>query len=387
MPGRSFTSQTSYRYGFNGQEKSLEVSENSTTAEFWQYDARIGRRWNVDPVEKEWESPYLCFSGNPIALSDINGDNAGDSDKPKGSGTEKDPYKGADVVVKAARPREAKKMVTYEVKHDFLGVYKTDVTYYFHRGGWKKGDGTFTASGYYEENEYKNLMGVTGVSMALYNATSSLIKPSPYAYDPNQIENSEQNLESLLLGIPSDELLSGLYQNAANNNYKVLFNRTGAINFSSINVEDLIGLGEIAKFSLKFLGTRGANKLAKAEIVSVRNLFRVRKTQNVATLGGIIEGKHGHFGMAVSGEAIITGLVNTPKIRVFSTQIVRYDRLYDSEVKLLEAFAQRFHKTPNIKGKLTLISERTFCPSCESVIEQFQKMFPNVKVNLINGVK
>jgi len=31
----------------------------------------------VDPVLKQWESPYLCFSGNPIWYSDPAGDNAG----------------------------------------------------------------------------------------------------------------------------------------------------------------------------------------------------------------------------------------------------------------------------------------------------------------------
>ena len=74
MPGRSF-SVGSYRYGFNGQEKSDEIDPNgnSMTAEFWQYDSRIGRRWNVDPVRKDYESPYLCFGGNPIWMSDAKG--------------------------------------------------------------------------------------------------------------------------------------------------------------------------------------------------------------------------------------------------------------------------------------------------------------------------
>ena len=59
-------------------EKDDEVSGsgNSYTAEFWQYDARLGRRWNVDPVDKPWESSYATFSGNPIYYIDPNGDNA-----------------------------------------------------------------------------------------------------------------------------------------------------------------------------------------------------------------------------------------------------------------------------------------------------------------------
>ena len=71
MPGRKYSAGSEYRYGFNGQEKSKEVFENSTSAEFWQYDARIGRRWNVDPVYKH--SPYETFGGNPILMMDKNG--------------------------------------------------------------------------------------------------------------------------------------------------------------------------------------------------------------------------------------------------------------------------------------------------------------------------
>ena len=64
-----------YRYGFNGQEKDDEVagSGNSYTAQFWQYDSRLGRRWNVDPVIKTHESPYSTFAGNPIWFADPNG--------------------------------------------------------------------------------------------------------------------------------------------------------------------------------------------------------------------------------------------------------------------------------------------------------------------------
>jgi hypothetical protein len=60
-------------YGFGGQERSTEINENSYTAEFWQYDSRIGRRWNVDPVKKDYESPYSVLGNNPIWFIDTNG--------------------------------------------------------------------------------------------------------------------------------------------------------------------------------------------------------------------------------------------------------------------------------------------------------------------------
>jgi hypothetical protein len=65
-----------YRYGFNGQEKDDEIAGNgnSYTAEFWQYDSRIGRRWNVDPVVKPWRSGYNAFDNSPIWKVDPNGD-------------------------------------------------------------------------------------------------------------------------------------------------------------------------------------------------------------------------------------------------------------------------------------------------------------------------
>jgi len=76
MPGRKFNAG-SYRFGFNGAESDDEISGsgNLYTAEFWEYDTRIGRRWNVDPVDKPWMSPYHAFSNKPILNIDPNGAN------------------------------------------------------------------------------------------------------------------------------------------------------------------------------------------------------------------------------------------------------------------------------------------------------------------------
>jgi hypothetical protein len=65
-----------YRFGFNTQEKDDEVygAGNLNTAMFWEYDTRIGRRWNVDPKSNIWESEYAVFGGNPILNTDVNGD-------------------------------------------------------------------------------------------------------------------------------------------------------------------------------------------------------------------------------------------------------------------------------------------------------------------------
>lgn len=73
MPGRVFNNGA-YRYGYNGQDCSNELNDNLYTAQFWEYDSRIGRRWNMDPINKEYESSYATLSNNPIARMDPNGD-------------------------------------------------------------------------------------------------------------------------------------------------------------------------------------------------------------------------------------------------------------------------------------------------------------------------
>src|SRR5690625_3069201 len=61
-----------YRFGFNGQEKVNEIAGmgNHNTAEFWEYDTRLGRRWNVDPVDQISVSNYAVNGNNPIFYVD-----------------------------------------------------------------------------------------------------------------------------------------------------------------------------------------------------------------------------------------------------------------------------------------------------------------------------
>jgi len=95
MEARTFKVQNAdYKYGMNTQEKDDEQKRsgaledhlriktteqiygkgNSTTAEHWQYDSRLGRRWNVGPKPNVSISSYACFGNNPLFSSDIHGD-------------------------------------------------------------------------------------------------------------------------------------------------------------------------------------------------------------------------------------------------------------------------------------------------------------------------
>jgi hypothetical protein len=72
MPGRTFSVEK-YRYGMNTQEKDDEIFEGAFTAEYWEYDSRVGRRWNLDPINQTGVSNYACFYNNPNTFVDPNG--------------------------------------------------------------------------------------------------------------------------------------------------------------------------------------------------------------------------------------------------------------------------------------------------------------------------
>ena len=74
--GHFCISKIGYFFRFNWQEQDNEIAGagNIMTAEFWMYDGRLGRRWNVDPKPNESISGYSCFGNNPMLLMDNLGD-------------------------------------------------------------------------------------------------------------------------------------------------------------------------------------------------------------------------------------------------------------------------------------------------------------------------
>jgi LysM domain len=77
--------RSNYMFGFNGQEKVDEISGtgNHNTALFWEYDTRLGRRWNLDPVDQVNISNYAVNYNNPIQFNDPLGNTGNDPVKVK----------------------------------------------------------------------------------------------------------------------------------------------------------------------------------------------------------------------------------------------------------------------------------------------------------------
>jgi hypothetical protein len=64
----------------------------------------------------------------------------------------------------------------------------------------------------------------------------------------------------------------------------------------------------------------------------------------------------------------------------------------DTEYKMLNRVAADHGAVkdgtyPEVTGELKIVSERHYCNSCRGVISQFNKMFPNIKLILVDGAK
>lgn len=70
MPGRTYQNTLGVPYAYQGQEKDAETG--LLNFELRQYDARLGRWYNPDPMGQH-HSPYLAMSNNPISSVDFDG--------------------------------------------------------------------------------------------------------------------------------------------------------------------------------------------------------------------------------------------------------------------------------------------------------------------------
>ena len=71
--------------------------------------------------------------------------------------------------------------------------------------------------------------------------------------------------------------------------------------------------------------------------------------------------------------------IDVPK----SSGEIRTNTYLDTEAKLFEYFADLYEKEPF--QSITMLSERGMCDSCKGVMEQFKKLYPDVKVNVVSN--
>ncbi len=237
-----------YRYGFNGQEKSDDVTQGNYTAQYWEYDSRIGRRWNIDPVIKDYESPYMTFSGNPILFNDPDGD---DPDKPKDKGT-----------------KEGQVQKTTETTYASLhnAPKTTTIKWFWHEGGVQQDLGKPSVEGWYTTSEYSKVLTPVARDLAGYMGIHSAGTGGH-----NWTAEEKQNVANTKLGqfvgtgLSADAaqvLASSAQSNARNRGYQVL----GITYQSGFNVEDMIGVGLIAKELAKGLGKFVLSKLPQGGV-------------------------------------------------------------------------------------------------------------------------
>lgn len=77
QPGRKYTNESGYRYGFNGKENDNEVKGEGNQQDygFRIYDPRLGRFLSVDPLTQEypWNSTYAFAENDVIRCIDLEG--------------------------------------------------------------------------------------------------------------------------------------------------------------------------------------------------------------------------------------------------------------------------------------------------------------------------
>lgn len=141
MPGRTYYAASPYRYTHNGHEREDEIFQGAMSAEYWMYDSRIIRRWEIDPLVEDDQSPYACFNGNPILYADPLG------------------LKGEDVIEKTWDNKKGEYIETNRV------VEKNGEDTYIFRGGaldrqslvydHKSGTSTWSKDSYHTNSAYQ----------------------------------------------------------------------------------------------------------------------------------------------------------------------------------------------------------------------------------------
>ncbi|WP_430901760.1 MULTISPECIES: deaminase domain-containing protein [unclassified Paraflavitalea] len=346
MPNRSYTAGSQFRYGFNGKENDNDVKGTGNQQDYGMriYDVRLGRFLSVDPITSDYPSltPYQFASNTPIWATDLDGLEANFSNA-KVQRVEYTDYKQGTLINILGNGKEFGANAGVSAWNGLVDLSETGVNMFSGKGRDK-------------------IMRET-------------VEPAVNAFIQFQMMSPDQQL-TLFKQLASDpRTWENIVGNFAIGGIFKALPKINVPNFLKTAVSPFTRLSESFK-----LGS------ASTKINFFRDVLGVKKTQNIAILEGQI-GNTKIFDIGVSGENAI-GTVGMPSKRFFKTKVVKgFNRAFDSEVKLLENFAELNQNNKQISGTLRLISERIICDSCDDVISQFQKMFPNIKVEIVHGIK
>lgn len=227
----------SYRYGFNGQEMSNEIKGvgNSYTAEFWEYDPRAGRRWNVDPVIDPSESPYATNKNNPILFDDPEGD------CPTCPKPEKDGKAEGDITTTSTRVFGAR------------NSYVDKQNWHWHAGS----EEYKTKAGWYNDADYqKALSGPAKDAAGFLGMYSNAVSNNGNWNDEQKANASNSKLARFLSDRNSDGFNFEFGKATTNAAREKNFGVTGFTTQSGFNVEDMVGLGLLTKGLLQMAGRK-----------------------------------------------------------------------------------------------------------------------------------
>jgi RHS repeat-associated protein len=119
-------------------------------------------------------------------------------------------------------------------------------------------------------------------------------------------------------------------------------------------------------------------------IEALRAAGGVSRGRNLAIADYSIDGVEDTLN-GVSGETSRAGFapIPAPDARIFATFTDNFPRAFDAEVLILEQIASMIPE--DAQGVVEPISERSFCRSCQWVLDQFQVLYPNITLILRGG--
>lgn len=148
------------------------------------------------------------------------------------------------------------------------------------------------------------------------------------------------------------------------------------------------------------LGLRNAFIATNAEIeAATARIRQVRNSGGSAGNYGYINGHVSKSGVKIENKVWASGPANVltephifDAIEVAGKDGVKFLRNTDSEYKMLNDLANKLGGVknkidPSITGEIKIVSELPFCQSCRGVLVQFNEMFPNIKLIIVNGAQ